>query len=310
MKISDALTGFVYARKADGVSPATVKVYHWGLDPLIRWLQDPELSAIRPEGLRDYFVYLREETDLSETSLQNVWRVIRAFYTWAEKELHLTRADGLLVKPEGDSQVVIPFTLEEVKLMLKACDYMRLARPGNRRPFRMRRATAKRDRAIILTLLDTGIRSGECGRLKIEDVDLASGRVEVRPFRRSRKSKPRIVKLGKASRHAVWGYLVERKESSPDEPLFLSRELNPFDRGTLYHLIFSIADKAGVAGAHPHRFRHTFAIQYLRNGGDIYTLQELLGHSSLEMVKKYLAIARADIDVIHEKVSPVDRWNL
>jgi len=82
------------------------------------------------------------------------------------------------------------------------------------------------------------------------------------------------------------------------------------NRSALQQLLEVIGVRAGVSNCHPHRFRHTFAIQFLRNGGNIYTLQAMLGHTTLDMVKKYLAIAQTDLDRDHEKASPVKGWAL
>jgi integrase/recombinase XerD len=95
-----------------------------------------------------------------------------------------------------------------------------------------------------------------------------------------------------------------------DDPLFLTREDRPFSGQVLYHLLRRLGEKAGVENCRPHRFRHTFAIQYLRNGGDVFTLQRLLGHSSMVMVKHYLALSSADDKEAHRKASPGDRWRL
>ena len=68
--------------------------------------------------------------------------------------------------------------------------------------------------------------------------------------------------------------------------------------------------KAGVQNCHPHRFRHTFAVNFLRNGGNAFELQMALGHMTLQMAQTYLALAQADLDAAHRKASPVENWRL
>jgi integrase/recombinase XerD len=82
------------------------------------------------------------------------------------------------------------------------------------------------------------------------------------------------------------------------------------DRGNLLKVIHTIALRGGIQGGSVHRFRHTFAINFLRNGGDPYELQMALGHSTMEMVKHYLEISNADLERNHKIASPVDNWRL
>ena len=69
-------------------------------------------------------------------------------------------------------------------------------------------------------------------------------------------------------------------------------------------------ENAGIKNAHPQRLRHTFVVKYLRNEGDIFTLQMILGHSSLDMVSNYLQLAKADAKNAHRRASPADKRKL
>jgi integrase/recombinase XerD len=120
-------------------------------------------------------------------------------------------------------------------------------------------------------------------------------------------SKERHCYLGATTRRSLWRYLVERG-SNPEEPLFTTQIGRPFTRSWLRRVVSNAGKRAGVANAYPHRFRHTFAVQFLRNGGDIFTLQMLLGHSSLEMVKHYARLAAIDAEQAHRRASPADHW--
>lgn len=74
--------------------------------------------------------------------------------------------------------------------------------------------------------------------------------------------------------------------------------------------MFRVGKCAEVLSGSLHKFRHTFAINLLRNGGDIYSLQKLLGHITLDMVKRYLSIAQADVEASPKQTSPVSNWKL
>lgn len=171
----------------------------------------------------------------------------------------------------------------------------------------MQRVNGVRDKAIVLTLLDAGLRASELCALTIEDADLSSGRILVQ---HGKGGKGRITYLGNAARRAVWRYLNHRGDARQDDPLFVTREdrpLNPDQLGKLFH---RLGLRAGVSDLHPHRLRHSFATEFLRNGGNLLGLQRLLGHSSLVMVQRYAAIAEADLARAHETGSPADRWRL
>ena len=202
---------------------------------------------------------------------------------------------------------------EEIELLIKACDFCEEAVTGRRRKFVMQRFTSKRDKAILLTLLDTGLRASELCALRVEDVDMKSGRVSVRPGEagKAKGGKGRVVFMGKSARRFLWRYLVDREDGNdPDSPLFVGKFNRPFNRDALRQLINSLGAKVGIKKCHPHRFRHTFAITYLRSGGDIFTLKALLGHGSLDMVEHYARIAEVDVEQAHRKASPADNWRL
>ncbi|MDY6877320.1 MAG: tyrosine-type recombinase/integrase [Chloroflexota bacterium] len=324
LQLSKALVGFLQYKAAEGLSPNTLRNYK---DHLTCWLnyagEDTEVSQVTSQDLRAYLAWLRTDykprrltggdQPLAPKTIRNVWATLCSFFAWASVEFDLANPMKAVPAPRFERPPVETFSKEDIQALLKAYKFSREANTTDRRRFTMRRPTARRDQAIILTLLDTGLRASELCSLKVGDVDQKTGRVHVKHGRSggAKFGKGRVVFLGKAARRALWRYLAEREDGEdPDAPLFTGRYDRPLNKNALRLLITRLGEKAKVKKCHPHRFRHTFAITYLRAGGDLFTLQALLGHSSLEMVQYYARIAEIDVQQAHRRASPADNWRL
>jgi integrase/recombinase XerD len=320
MQFSKAIEGYIIAALAEGYSSLTLAAYRSALNTMKEFIGDKEVSEITTEDLRGFMNYLvtdyrperrnnpNNTEPLSTASHHRYWKAMRSFYKWAERDLNIERPDLSIKMPAWESKTIIPFTEEEVKALLKGCEYAQVP-SGKRKAYQFRRSTYLRDRALILTLLDTGVRVGELTRLRIGDVNLENGEVYVRPFH-VRKTHSRTTYLGKTARKALWRYLVERNISQQSEALFVTKDNKPMNRQRVLNLLSVLGRSIGIDHVHPHRFRHTMAIQYLRNGGDIFTLQRILGHRRLDMVNRYLYIVSTDTKNAHQKASPADNWLL
>jgi integrase/recombinase XerD len=308
LTLSQAIEGYLFEKRVT-FKPATLKNYGYVLDKLrAHFAGDPRLRDITA---RDIHALLdRYNTQLSGKSLLNIHAVCSSLWTWAVKEGYaLENIVRQVPAPQPEKRAIIPYTEDDVRAMLEACRVTReYERPGkvacaNSRP------TALRDRALILLLLDSGVRASELCALRIEHLDKNNSRIKV--F--GKGSKERIIRIGRRTGKAIWRYLATRPDLLPTDPLFVADQTatRPLSRYSLHHLIKRIGRRAGITpDAHPHRFRHTFAITFLRNGGDVYSLQALLGHSTLEMVQRYLKLAQTDTENAHRRASPVDNWRL
>jgi integrase len=145
-------------------------------------------------------------------------------------------------------------------------------------------------------------------RIQYKDIDLENQAVHITAFETWKKSRDRIVYLGIETMSLLWKAAAENED--PEAWLFPSTcgKNRPLDRNAIDHLLKRLGKKAGIENCGAHRFRHTFAIQYLRNGGDIYTLKRLIGHKSFYMVQRYLQLSEMDAKRAHQKASPVDNW--
>lgn len=155
---------------------------------------------------------------------------------------------------------------------------------------------------ILSVFLDTGLRLSELINLTLNDVNVDDGSILVR---HGKGGKPRVVRIGNKAQKALWKYVTLYRKGSSNR-LFLNRNGEPFNFFGVSIFLKRLGDKAKVK-VHAHQLRHTFAISFLRAGGDVFSLQYLLGHSTLSMTQRYLQSLNAnDAANAHKKFSPLD----
>jgi integrase/recombinase XerD len=273
-----------------------------------------QVEEITPNDLNKLMGYLKNDyvphrmcndtgEKISAVTLADYWKVIRCFFKWANDDLGIPRPDTKLVRPKYKLKEVKAFSQEDLKRLMVAAEWSREFTIQGKGSHRRRRPSASRDIALLKFMLDTGLRLGELSRVKREDVDLETGQVMVIPFGSGLKSRPRMVYLGNSARKALWLYLAKNPKVPSDNLFGLSAK-------RIRAIIWDIGKCAGVDHCHPHRFRHTFAIEFLRNQKDPYALQRLLGHSTMDMTRHYLDIVEEDLRRVHGSASPVDKMKL
>ena len=315
ISFSDAIDGFLLAKQVAGASPYTIRNYSLSLSRFADFLgpEDPSLRRITSREVRGFIRHMqttevtpagvapRKPLILSSKTIRNIYMNLSSLWTWAVEEEYADENVVQAVTPPKPSKVTIdPLTEEDARRLLRTAG-------KNGRP----QIIILRDKATIRFLLDTGVRASELCKLGVKDVDLKQGAAYVVGKSRlnSGQGKGRMVYFGSRTRKALWQYLTMR-EATSDELLFVTLNGGEIDRRHLTTHLRRLGERADVDNVYAHRFRHTFAINYLRNGGDIFTLQRLLGHTSMDMVKRYLKIAQADCETAHRKAGPVDNWQL
>ena len=162
-----------------------------------------------------------------------------------------------------------------------------------------------RDKTIFCLFLDTGIRLGELCSIQLSDVDLDEGYITI--YGKGRKQ--RYVPIGKDLRKILWKYIKQRCRlgKNGDQTLILSRTgfgMTPHGIQTLFR---RIRKDLGWSKLNPHLMRHSFSVNYINNGGDTFSLQRILGHTTQEMTAKYVNLSTTNIRTQHNRYSPIDR---
>lgn len=291
LKLSAWIDAFIRDCKARQLSPFTLEYYRAGLAAFTNFIPGlNEVEHITPDTIRAWLLHL-EATGHNPGGRHAKYRALRVFLFWYEREAEPDGWTNPIHKVKPPKVTMPPIegvSLADVKALLDTCggDFIGL-----------------RDRALILSLLDTGARVREFLSLNFDDLDPISGGIMLR---KTKGAKPRHVFIGKRSRKALRSYLKQREDNSP--AVWVTSSGDRLAVASLQGMLKRRAKLAGLKDApSSHDFRRCFALNMLRAGVDVFSLQRLMGHSDLSTLRRYLAQTTDDLQAAHDRAGIVDK---
>ena len=295
-ELQDDIRSFRHFLKAErGMADNTVLAYGRDLDRFAEWFAGGGLADFLNPNIRElsnYISYLREE-QLAPPSVARHLVALKMFYRFLRLEERVkTNTVDLLSSPSLWDRIPQVLSPDHVDKLLKA-------------PLPLDRYYL-RDRAILETLYATGCRVSEVANLTINNVFLDSKFCKCT----GKGNKQRIVPLGEPAVNAIRQYQDELRgrlvRANPDaQEMFVSRGGKPLARELLWMLVKKYVRRVGLnPKVSPHTLRHSFATHLLSGGADLRTVQELLGHSSIQTTQQYTHVDSDRLKAIHKKFHP------
>jgi site-specific recombinase XerD len=278
--LQDLQRSFLRHLRAEGRSSATLRLYGQAVTFFSRWLESEDRTATLDEltrpAIREWLAVLSDTHEPGTVKVR--YRGLHRFCSWLVEEQELPGNPMSTLSPPTLKMKPVPvITDEELAALLKAC---------NGKEFNDRR-----DEALIRFLLDCGVRISEACGLRLDQLDLDQGMALVK----GKGSKVRPVYFGARTARALDRYVRMRSHHrwAHLDALFLTQRGALSPDGARERIRIR-GEMAGIDGLHPHRFRHTFAHDFLMSGGQERDLKRLAGWSSDVMLERYGASA-ADV---------------
>lgn len=298
--LSQAIAGFMLNIEGRRLSVNTINDYKNTLRKFqIHFKENPLMDQITTD---DISAWLAVQT-VSKKTVLNYHTCLSSLWKWlVQQKLLQENIIHDIERPRPEKRLVIPLDPDEIRSLMASLDKSKpYSRPGKRTSDHSL-PNVDRNRAVLLFFLDNGVRVSELCGIKIKHLDVKNARC----FIFGKGSKERFVPFSARTGQVIWRYLTLRKDHDPDDYLFVNRDNRQMTRNGIAEMLADLGARAGVEDVHPHRLRHTFAINFLRAGGDIFTLQMILGHEELDMVRHYSRLANADMARVHRRASPVE----
>ena len=276
--LDEAFTEFIKYCRVKNLSERTLDYYEecYGIFTQF-YSKESDFNSISKSTIDDYILYLRKSTNTNDITINTRLRGLRSFLHYCMELNYVESFKIQLVKAE--KKIKETYTDTELQLLLKkpnlkVCSFVEY-----------------RDWTIINYLLATGNRANTIVNIKIKNLDFETATIILET---TKNRKQQIIPMSQNLSRILLEYLQFRSGEA-EEYLFCSTYGNKMTSDSLKHAVRRYNQRRGVMKTSIHLFRHTFAKKWILAGGDIFRLQKVLGHSSLDIVKEYVNMFSEDL---------------
>lgn len=292
LTVLEAFQDFKDKCSIKNLSKETIRLYESQFSTFHRFLNDDTLliSEITIKTVDSFILELRSDNhSCNDITVNSYLRGIRAFLYYCMDMDYLPQFKISI--PKVDKKLKETYTDEELKVLLK--------KPN------MKTCTFSEYKIWVFSnyLLATGNRISTALDLKIEDIDFTNGLIQLN---HTKNRTSQLIPLSQTLATILKEYLKYRKGTSQDY-VFCNTYGYKGDIRTYQDMLARYNRKRAVEKTSAHLYRHTFAKKWILNGGDIFRLQKILGHSDLAVVKEYVQMFGNDLSVDFDKFNPLDR---
>ena len=278
------LTQYIKSKKVEGLSDRTIDYYENTLKKLEEWSIKSFINLTHID-IREFLVFYQELNNCSKISIDNVRRVLSSFFSWLELEEYIMiNPMRKIPKVKFEKKVKKAFTDKEIEILRNDLE--------NRRKSRFK----VRDQAIFEFLLSSGVRVSELCGIDTYKVNFEDNSVIVL----GKGNKERLVYFSERTSHLLQLMIQERKPNINEPALFLNTKNNRLQKYGVEKIIHKLGEKNHIE-AYPHKFRRTFATRLVRKGMPIDQVQQLLGHTSLEVTLRYVESDEESLKRVHNR---------